>query len=175
MAFASSTFVVLIFSVIGTHTFDGYGMLISAVGDTSITGFVSSGYAQGVNPRPARVHVVRRAVISFDQVSHIRDNSGLQGKPVSSAKDGNMLGLAAGRTLCRSIDKRAFKDDPIHYSDVKYVSRLVPDTQPVSLISSTKDEERFMSMDYAEYVSWYKNSRNDSEPAPTIQNIVLPF
>ena len=119
------------------------------------------------------MRIIRRGVVTFDQVSHIRDNSGLQGRPVSSAKDGNLLGIAAGRALCRSIDKRAFKDDPIHYADGKYAPRTIPDSQSVSHIRPGKIEDSFLSMDYSHYVSWHMNTRKEDDPCPTIQHLVL--
>jgi hypothetical protein len=173
MAFAKSTFVVLIFSVIGTFTFDGYAILRSEVGDLSISNFDASGYAPGVKPLPARVQFVRRAVITFDQVSHIRDATGLQGRPVSSAKDGNLLSMAAGRTLCRSIDKRAFKDDPIHYTDDKYITRICPETQSVSAPRPTPEQQIFLSMDYDAYKEWYTSVRTESDPVPTSQYLIV--
>ena len=172
MAFAKSSFVILILSVVGSHTFDGYAVVRSAVGDPSIPRFDATGYAAGVHPAPVRVQFVRRAVISFDQVSHIRDVSGLQGRSVSSAKDGNQLSIAAGRTLCRAIDKRAFKDDPIHYSDSKYIPRVCPDTQPVSVPRATPEQQQFLSMDYQAYVDWYSSTRGESDPAPTSQYLL---
>lgn len=172
VALATSSFVVLIFSVVGTHTFDGYAVVQSAVGETSGSGFSATGYAPGLNPRPTKVQFIRRGVIPFDQIAHIRDNAGLQGRPVASAKDGMLLGIAAGRAICRLIDKRAFKDDPIHYSDAKYVPRLLPDSQPVSVLRVKREEAAFLTMSYDDYRQWYDQNKDQATPAPTLSNLV---
>jgi hypothetical protein len=172
IAVATSSFVVLIFSVVGTHTIDGYAIVQSAIGEAQVTDFTGTGYAPGLNPRPTKVRFIRRGVIPFDQISHIRDNVGLQGRPVASAKDGMLLGSAAGRAICRLIDKRAFKDDPIHYSDAKYVPRLLPDTQPVSVLRVKRDEAAFLGMTYDQYRQWYEQNEDKAAPAPTLSNLV---
>lgn len=158
--------------MVRTHTFDGYAIVQTAIGNAQVTDFTGTGYAPGLNPRPTKVQFIRRGVIPFDQISHIRDNVGLQGRPVASAKDGMILGSAAGRAICRLIDKRAFKDDPIHYSDTKYVPRLLPDIQPVTVLRVKREEAGFLSMNYAEYRQWYEQHEDQAAPAPTLSNLV---
>jgi hypothetical protein len=172
IALATSSFVVLIFSVIGTHTFDGYALLNRPVGDGDSSAFNPSGYAPGLNPRPAKVQFIRRGLIPFEQVAHIRDNTGLQGRPVSSARDGVLLGTAAGRTLCRAIDKRAFKDDPVHYSDTRYSPRVMTGSKSMSVQRIKKEEASFVSMTYDEYRTWYTDSRKPEDSAPTMRHVV---
>ena len=170
-SFAKSSFVVLIFSVIGTHTFDGYAIMSAPIGDVPGKQFNPSDYASNINVRPVKVHFIRRSIIPFQQVSHIRDDKGLQGRPVSSAKDGMKLGAPAGRTLCRAIDKRAYKDDPIHYHDVRYDPRVLPDSTGISTMNVSKDLRSFSTMTYQEYVEWYNSKRQSTDYVPTLANI----
>ena len=172
MAFAQSSFVILIFSVIGTHTFDGYGMMTGAVGDVTDIGSHQADYPSHSNTRPLRVRFIRRGTIPFAQVGHIRDDLGLHGRSVSSAKDGARLGVPAGRALCRSIDKRAYKDDAVLYRDERYVPRVLSDSLVPAGLNVRKEDKAFASMTYAEYAAWYADSRIGGELAPSYRNIV---
>ena len=171
MALAKSSHVVLIFSVIGTHTFDGYALMTWMVGDASGVDFNYRDYPPQVNIRPLKVQLVRRGTIPFAQVSHIRDDMGLQGRPVSSAKDGIQLGVAAGRTLCRGIDKKAFKEDPVHYHDLRYDPKVLPETSTKSNMRVPADQLAFASMGYTDYVEWF--NRNPCQAAPSLSNILV--
>lgn len=162
---------VLILSVIGTHTFDGYALLEAAVGSTGGQQYASQGYPPNMKMKPARMHLVRRGVIPFQQVAHIRDSTGLQGRPVSSAKDGMRLGLPAGRALCRAIDKRAFKDDPVHYSDSRYLPNVLPDSSGISTLRCKPSDLELLHMSYDAYRDWYGSSRASDSAAPSLSQI----
>ncbi len=174
VAFATSSFVIIILSIMDgrSQTFEAYALMLSAVGDPTLASFDPVGYAFGVNPKPVRVDVIRRGLLSPHDVSYIRDNTGLNGRSVSFALDGQLLGIAAGRTLCRLIDKRAFNNDPTHYKDEKYQARTCSESQPVSVIRSTPDQAQFfLSLNYQEYCYWFANA-SDGHLRPAIENIV---
>jgi hypothetical protein len=166
-----TSFVVLIFSVIGTHTFDGYATVTGAVGEVADVPFNPADYPSNISFRPVKVQFIRRGVIPFQQVGHIRDDKGLQGRSVSTAKDGMKLGIAAGRALCRAIDKRAYKDDPIHYHDGRYNPRVLPGSTGVSNMTVQKELRFFSTMSYGEYVDWYRNHRQETDQVPSLAHI----
>ena len=170
VAFASSSQVVLIYSVMGSHTFDGYALLSNAVGVIGETPFSPSDYSSSLHQRPVLVKFVRRASIPFSQIAHIRDNAGLGGRPVASAKDGARLGISAGRTLCRSIDKRAYKDDPVYYVDSRFQVNSFPDSIGINTLRATQAETAFLTMSYQEYLDWYKTKRPE-EVSPILSYI----
>jgi len=119
-----------------------------------------------------KVQLIRRAHIPFGQVSHIRDDMGLNGRPVSMARDGSRLGIPAGRVLCRAIDKRAFSNDPVHYKDQVYHPRLITATAYPSTIRPSKADSDFLVMDYKQYLEEFSKRRDKDETVPTIDQIV---
>ena len=172
-AYAQSSFVVIIFSIMGTNTFDGYCIMRGVVGDSGGNQFNTSDYPPGSNMRPLCVQLIRRGTIGFNQVGHIRDDIGLQGRSVSTARDGVRLGPPSGRVLCRSIDKRAYKDDPIHYKDDKYVPRVISDSAYPSVMRCSKQETDFLIMDYEQYKQWYTDNMKEGDKTPSLDNIVF--
>lgn len=157
LAMAQCSFVVMIFSIAGTYGFEAYG---------TCTGFqqIKS------NPSTARVCIIRRGFVSFDEVVHVRDEQGLQGKPVSFARDGVRLGIAAGRALCRCIDKRAYRADMIHYRDASYVPRVVNASKSTSLGLVSRLETDILQMNYSDYSNFF-HATNDVEQVPSMQHI----
>lgn len=172
-ALAVSNHVVLILSVVGTHTFDGYGLLEGPVGSDASSNPLPPSYPPNPRVIPARLNVVRRGVIPFQQVSHIRDDDGLQGRPVSSAKDGSRLGISAGRALCRAIDKRAFKDDPVHYSDNRYAPNVLNDMWNVTGLKCGSHDLSFLDMSFSEYQAWFLTERTQKDTCPAISDIFV--
>lgn len=170
VALACSSHVIFIFSIMGSHSFDGYGIMQGCVGEVGQPGFNPSDYYSPLHVRPVLVQLIRKGAVHFSQVGHIRDNTGLGGKGVSTAKDGVRLGIAAGRTLCRSIDKRAFKDDPVHYKDFRVTPDIFPDSAGIQACAVRKPELGFLHMEYEQYLDWY-NGRGPEDPGPTLRNI----
>ena len=155
LAMASSSFVVLIYSVVGSYSFDGYALCSGAVGHTPGVAVNYHEYPTNSRLVAAPIQFVRRGVVPFSQVSHIRDDQGLQGRSVSSAKEGMRLGLSAARALCRAIDKRAYRDDPIHYKDSVYQQRVLHASGFPTCLLPPRPETDFICMSYSEYVDWF--------------------
>jgi hypothetical protein len=162
LAYTRSSFVVLIFFIPSSQSFEGYSLV--------------EGFESGANPNKFsitfQVSLVRRAQILFNQVSHIRDDFGLGGRPVSAARDGSKLGVPAGRVLCRSIDKRAYNNDPVHYKDKVYMPRIITETVFPNPLRPSNSETEFLKMDYEEYLQAFSRRRDEGEPVPSIDNIV---
>ena len=171
IALGCSSSVILIFSIMGSHTFDGYGVMRSSVGAIEDFSFIPGEYPGNLHVRPTLVQFLRKGTVPFSQIGHIRDDSGLGGRPVSTAKDGCKLGIAAGRTLCRSIDKRAYKDDPVHYTESRINPQIFPEafTQHPSRPKDTELE--FLNIDFDQYIERYQ-ARTPDDIFPSLKNIV---
>jgi hypothetical protein len=166
LAYAQSAFVVFVFSVPSSGGFDGYALL--APGPTSVPRREDGRLIVEMN-----VEVVRRSLVMFDEVKHIRDPVGLHGGSIVTAKDGNLLGIAAGRALCRLIDKSAYRDDPFHYKDDRRVGRIVSaksNSTPSTIVPPVSETD-ILTMDYVAYKEWY-DSQEASILVPTLGNIL---
>jgi len=56
----------------------------------------------------------RKCVLEISEVENLR-NSLAGNRPVKSAADGEELAAAAGRAICRLLDRISFNDDPVAY------------------------------------------------------------
>jgi hypothetical protein len=145
------------------QSFEGYALLERFVFHTSI---IKGGVV------PVRASLIRRASVQYSEVSHIRDDYGLQGRPISSVRDGSRLGIHAGRVLCRFIDKKAFNDDPVHYRDQPNLGiNIIPGIHP-SIHPPNKLDTDFIDMTFPQYLEGFHRRRNQSEPVPSLDNVV---
>ena len=163
---ASSSFVVFIFSVVGTYTFDGYGLFIGTVDNKRDSN--TGGYAASSRFVTVCVQFIRRGLVPFSQVAHIRDQQVLQGRPISTAKDGMRVGISAARALCRGVDKIAYREDPIHYRDMKYTPRIMHSSKVPTQSTLSKQETDFLTMSHSEYLTYISNRTDASDLVPSL-------
>lgn len=167
LAFAQSSFVILVFSVVGSFSFDGYAIMTGLTEPLRDRYSKFSDYHSSSRLSSIPVHFVRRGLVQFNQVVHIRDDQGLRGRPISSAKDGVRLGTSAARALCRGIDKRSYREDPIHYKDSIYHPRILHESKIPTRTILPKSDTNLLDVSYAEYVNWF-NDRSVEEPVPSL-------
>lgn len=160
-AYSESAFVVFIFSVAPRNSFDGYAIMKGAVQN-------KGRFSEGRSTLSCGVEVVRRATVAFNEVSYIRDDLGLHGRPITTANSGSVLGLVAARALCRLIDRRAYRDDPFHYRDTRLTRRVQSSEQHTvsATIIPPSQETALLQMDYAAYREWFAaNGHTQSVPS----------
>ncbi len=166
-AYSQSSFVVFVFSITISNSFDGYAVMKGPANQRGR-------HVDGRNATSCAVEVVRRANVPFADVSYIRDDIGLHGRPITTANSGSVLGPVAGRALCRLIDKRAYRDDPFHYKDTKQVKRVLNVDQNMlsSTIIPSLHETSFLSINYSAYCEWYDN-HEPSESVPSLHSLMF--
>jgi hypothetical protein len=163
IAHATMAAVVIILFDSSSHSFEGYALFERFVFQTSVS-------KAGVVP--VKATLIRRATVQYSDVSHIRDDHGLQGRPISSVRDGSRLGIYAGRVLCRFIDKKAFHDDPVHYRDQPNLgTNIIPGIHP-SIHPPNKSETDAVAMTFPQYLEEFHRRRNQCEPVPSLDNLV---
>ena len=163
VAHASCPAVILVFFDHPSQSFEGYALLREL-----------PNYMSGINsgPIPVEATLVRRASVKFSQVVHIRDDQGLRGRPLSAVRDGSRLGISAGRVLCRSIDKKAYHDDPVHYRDVSNFTRnVIPGQQPKVPIPNRADTD-ILNMNFMEYLEDFARRKTGDESVPSLDSLV---
>ena len=162
-AYATMAGVVLVFFDYSSQTFDGYALVIQA---TSPVSSDSSGMVL------IRATLIRRAIVKFSQVTHVKDDHGLRGRPLSAVRDGSRLGTPAGRVLCRFIDKKAYSEDPVHYRDhPNFIPNLVAGAQPNVYIPTRADTD-LLNHEYSQYLNEFAQRQTSGGFVPTLDNLV---
>ena len=108
-AFRSASHVILVFSVTGSGSFQGYAKMLGPVGSSSTDVFQGFG-------RAFEVRWLRLDDLDFEQVSNIR-NPWNENKSVKVSRDGQELPNDVGRQLCDTIDAKVYEGDPSGYID----------------------------------------------------------
>lgn len=163
LAHATMAMVVVILFDSSSHEFEGYA-IIDRVPSQSST--IKGGLLL------VQASLIRRATVQYAQVSHIRDEYGLQGRPISSVRDGSRLGVPAGRVLCRFIDKKAFNDDPVHYRDQPNIRNNVIGGIHPNIYPPKRIETDVINMTFSEYLGDFYRRRKDGEPVPSLDHLV---